>query len=172
MRATGGLASCRAETFLHLDRVFYRVYSPYMQQITSDGTYRENLALEVQMFRLTSAGLIVAAVLCVVTGADAGTINATLSSPQDLTHLTVGELVTIDVNLQGVTFGSDFIYDLDTKVIFPTSLLSGGAGSHEFLGAYNVVRAEFGVRILLCDPAACLLCDIIIEQRRRGRDLQ
>lgn len=76
------------------------------------------------MFRLTSTSLIVAAVLCVVPGADAGTISATLSSPQNLSDITVGELVTIDVNLQGVTFGSDFIYDLDTKVIFPTSLFS------------------------------------------------
>ena len=52
----------------------------------------------------------------------AGTINAILSSPQDLSHVTVGELVTINVVLQDVTFGSDFIYDLDTKVSFSPSL--------------------------------------------------
>jgi len=76
------------------------------------------------MSRLAFTGLIAAVVLCVAPGAVAGTINATLSSPEDLSQLTVGELVTIDVNLQGVTFGSDFIYDLDTKVLFPTSLFS------------------------------------------------
>jgi hypothetical protein len=47
----------------------------------------------------------------------------TLSSPQDLEHLTVGEQVTIDVNLQGLPVGSHFIFNLNTSVLFPSSLL-------------------------------------------------
>jgi hypothetical protein len=45
-----------------------------------------------------------------------------LSSPENLSDLTVGELVTIDVNLQGLPVGSDFIFNLNTKVLFSSSL--------------------------------------------------
>jgi hypothetical protein len=44
-----------------------------------------------------------------------------LSSPDNLTDLTVGEVVTIDVNLQGQAVGSDFIFNLNTSVLFPSS---------------------------------------------------
>jgi hypothetical protein len=74
------------------------------------------------MSRMPLFAVILATLVAAAPEALADTINATLSSPQDLSHLTVGELVTIDVNLQGLVFGSDFIYDLDTKVVFSSSL--------------------------------------------------
>jgi hypothetical protein len=45
-----------------------------------------------------------------------------LSSPDDLTHLTLGERVTIDVTLSGLDVGNDFIFVLNTKVLFPSSV--------------------------------------------------
>jgi hypothetical protein len=53
--------------------------------------------------------------------AEAGPM-ATLSSPDDLTHLSIGERVTIDVTLSGLDVGNDFIFVLNTKVLFPSSL--------------------------------------------------
>jgi PEP-CTERM motif len=47
-----------------------------------------------------------------------------LSSPSDLTHLTVGQTVEIDVRLSGLAVGSDFIFNLNTKVLFPSSLFA------------------------------------------------
>src|ERR1700730_17711307 len=44
-----------------------------------------------------------------------------LSSPQNLSTLTVGEQVTIDVTLSGLPVGSDFIFNLNTSVLFPSS---------------------------------------------------
>jgi len=84
---------------------------------------------EVQMHRAPIAVLIVAALLGGVSGAGAGVIgpNVILSSPQDLAHLTVGSQAEIDVTLQGLP-DSHFIFNLDTRVLFPTSnfqLVSG-----------------------------------------------
>ncbi len=45
----------------------------------------------------------------------------TLSSPNDLSHLTVGQTVEIDVSLQGLAVGSDFIFVLNSEVLFPSS---------------------------------------------------
>jgi hypothetical protein len=44
-----------------------------------------------------------------------------LSSPDNLNNLTVGEVAMIDVNLQGLAVGSDFIFVLNTQVLFPSS---------------------------------------------------
>ncbi|MFL5243062.1 MAG: PEP-CTERM sorting domain-containing protein [Gemmataceae bacterium] len=44
----------------------------------------------------------------------------TLSSPNNLSSLSVGDQVEIDVNLQGLPV-NDFIFVLDTKVLFPSS---------------------------------------------------
>ena len=66
-------------------------------------------------------GMAILAVLCVtVRQVEAGPTVA-LSSPENLTNLTVGEQVTIDVNLQGLPVGSDFIFNLNTSVLFPSA---------------------------------------------------
>jgi hypothetical protein len=46
----------------------------------------------------------------------------TLSSPNDLTNSSVGQQVEIDVTLSGLPVGSDFIFNLNTKVLFPTTM--------------------------------------------------
>jgi len=49
----------------------------------------------------------------------------TLSSPTDLSALTVGQDVEIDLSLSGLPFPNnttDFIFNLNTKILFPTSL--------------------------------------------------
>jgi hypothetical protein len=46
----------------------------------------------------------------------------TLSSPNNLSNLSVGDQVEIDVNLQGLPV-NDFIFVLDTKVLFPSNFL-------------------------------------------------
>lgn len=51
-----------------------------------------------------------------------------LSSPDNLSNLTVGEQVTIDVNLQGLAVGSDFIFNLNTEVLFPSTSFQPVAG--------------------------------------------
>jgi hypothetical protein len=74
------------------------------------------------MSRTMLGALILALLIAMAPESRAGTfIEVTLSSPQDLTHLTVGELVTIDVNLQGIPVGSDFIFNLNTSVLFPSA---------------------------------------------------
>jgi hypothetical protein len=76
------------------------------------------------MHRTSCVLLVLAAFLSGGFGATAtAAIEVTLSSPQDLAHLTVGEQVTIDVNLQGLPVGSDFIFNLNTSVLFPSNLL-------------------------------------------------
>jgi hypothetical protein len=76
------------------------------------------------MYRTSCVLLVLAALLGGGFGATATAgIEITLSSPQDLAHLTVGEQVTIDVNLQGLPVGSDFIFNLNTSVLFPSNLL-------------------------------------------------
>ncbi len=73
------------------------------------------------MSRTMLGALILALLIAMAPESRAGTIEVTLSSPQDLTHLTVGEMVTIDVNLQGIPVGSDFIFNLNTSVLFPSA---------------------------------------------------
>jgi len=46
-----------------------------------------------------------------------------LSSPVDLTTLTVGQQVPIQVSLQGLDYGNDFIFVLNSHVLFPGDLL-------------------------------------------------
>ncbi len=48
-------------------------------------------------------------------------LSATLSSTTDLTSLTVGQTFTVDLNLQGLPV-NDFIFDIDTNVLFPSSM--------------------------------------------------
>ena len=45
-----------------------------------------------------------------------------LTSPDDLSSIQVGQDVQIDVRLQGLDFGNEFIFVLNTKVLFPTAL--------------------------------------------------
>jgi hypothetical protein len=47
-----------------------------------------------------------------------------LSSPTNLTTLTVGQQVEIDVTLSGLAVGSDFIFVLNSQVLFPSSLFT------------------------------------------------
>jgi len=72
------------------------------------------------MTRLALSATMVAALMCVAPMALAGPI-VSLSSPENLTNLTVGELVTVDVNLSGLAVGSDFIFNLNTSVLFPST---------------------------------------------------
>ena len=72
------------------------------------------------MTRLAFSASILAALICVAPEAFADPMVA-LSSPDNLTNLTVGEQVTIDVNLSGLPVGSDFIFNLNTSVLFPSS---------------------------------------------------
>jgi PEP-CTERM motif len=72
------------------------------------------------MTRLALSASILAALMCVAPMALAGPI-VSLSSPENLTNLTVGELVTVDVNLSGLPVGSDFIFNLNTSVLFPST---------------------------------------------------
>jgi hypothetical protein len=79
---------------------------------------------EVAMYRASFMRLVLAVLLGGGFGVTANAaIEVTLSSPQDLAHLTVGEQVTVDVNLQGLPVGSDFIFNLNTSVLFPSNLL-------------------------------------------------
>ena len=57
----------------------------------------------------------------VVSRATAGP-TIVLSSPLDLTKITVGEHVPIDVSLQGLAVGTDFIFNLNTRVLFDGAL--------------------------------------------------
>ena len=72
------------------------------------------------MTRVLFSASMLAALMCVAPAVFAGPM-ATLSSPANLNNLTVGELVTINVNLSGLPVGTDFIFNLDTKVLFPSS---------------------------------------------------
>jgi PEP-CTERM motif len=47
-----------------------------------------------------------------------------LSSPANLTTLTVGQEFEVDVTLSGLSTGSDFIFQLDSQEIFSSSLLA------------------------------------------------
>ncbi len=72
------------------------------------------------MSRVAFYAWLLVALLCMAPKTLAGPM-VTLSSPDNLTNLTVGEQVTIDVNLQGLPVGSDFIFNLNTSVLFPSS---------------------------------------------------
>ena len=87
------------------------------------------------MSRTMLGALILALLIAVAPESCAGTfIEVTLSSPQDLTQLTVGELVTIDVDLQGIPVGSDFIFNLNTSVLFPSADCPGGPRPQQHFG--------------------------------------
>jgi hypothetical protein len=63
-----------------------------------------------------------------------GASLVTLSSPNDLAHLTVGSQAEIDVTLSGLP-ADDFIFNLETRVVFPSSelqLVSGPTPSKAF----------------------------------------
>jgi hypothetical protein len=45
-----------------------------------------------------------------------------LSSPSDLTHLTVGDQIRVDVTLGGVSSFSEYLFVLNTRETFPSSL--------------------------------------------------
>jgi hypothetical protein len=59
----------------------------------------------------------------IVTGSSAAQAgpNVTLSSPDNLSSITVGQILEIDVTLSGLPVGSDFIFNLNTKVLFPNA---------------------------------------------------
>ena len=65
-----------------------------------------------------------------------------LSSPEDLTNITVGEVVTIDVSLEGLPVGSDFIFNLNTKVLFSSSLFQAIPDPTNSSGLTAVVRRD------------------------------
>ena len=48
----------------------------------------------------------------------------TLSSPANLTTLTVGQEFEVDVTLSGLSVGSDFIFQLDSQEVFSSSLFA------------------------------------------------
>jgi PEP-CTERM motif len=72
------------------------------------------------MPRMTLYALLLVALVCTSPKTHAGP-TVTLSSPQDLNALAVGAVVTIDVNLTGLPVGSDFIFNLNTSVLFPST---------------------------------------------------
>jgi hypothetical protein len=75
------------------------------------------------MFRMALIFAVLAAFLSIVPQGAAGTIQVTLSSPDDLSNLTVEQLVTINATLSGLAVGNDFIFNLNTKYLFDSSLL-------------------------------------------------
>jgi hypothetical protein len=89
---------------------------------TEDGTHPGNpgSTRSFSMSRLALSATMLAVLLSVAPETLAGP-NVTLSSPDNLTNLTVGQQVTIDVNLQGLPVGTDFIFNLNTSVLFPSS---------------------------------------------------
>jgi len=78
------------------------------------------------MFRVAVSAMMLAAVAAMASQAVAAPIMS-LSSPNDLTHLTVGSQAELDVTLQGLPAGN-FIFNLNTQVLFPSTqfqLVSG-----------------------------------------------
>jgi hypothetical protein len=74
----------------------------------------------MMLYRILSA-LYASVVILMSSAANAGPTVA-LSSPNDLSHLSVGQTVEIDVTLSGLP-ANDFIFNLNTRVLFPSSLL-------------------------------------------------
>lgn len=66
----------------------------------------------------------------------------TLSSPSDLSALTVGQVVEIDLSLSGLPFPNnqtDFIFNLNTKILFDSSLFQPVLDSNSASGLTAVV---------------------------------
>src|SRR5690349_9909165 len=85
------------------------------------------------MARMAFSVLTLAAVASLAAPARAD-LAVSLSSPNDLAHLTVGSQAEIDVTLSGLPAGH-FIFNLDTRVLFPSSqfqLVSGPTPSKAF----------------------------------------
>jgi hypothetical protein len=80
----------------------------------------EALAEEESMSKAVFPALMLAALAVVAPPAVAAPV-VSLSSPDDLTQLTVGDTARIDVNLQGLST-NEFIFILNTGVLFPSSL--------------------------------------------------
>ena len=62
----------------------------------------------------------------------------TLSSPSDLSALTVGQVFEIDLSLAGLPFPNnqtDFIFNLNTKILFELVPVPGDPGPHQLVGA-------------------------------------
>ena len=48
-------------------------------------------------------------------------LTLNLSSPTDLTRLTVGQQFTLNVTVAGLPVGSDFVFVMDTRILFPSA---------------------------------------------------
>jgi hypothetical protein len=79
-----------------------------------------------------------------------GSSLVTLSSPDDLTNLTIGQQVTIDVTLQGLET-NNFIFNLYTQVLFPSTqfqlvsgptAITGSAGDSVFFADNQVANFQ------------------------------
>ena len=75
-----------------------------------------------------------------------------LSSPDNLTNLTVREQVTFEVNLSGLAVGTDFIFNLNTSVLFPSAQFQA-SGAHD--------REWDGVCIPVCSPATAFFTCLV-----------
>ena len=73
------------------------------------------------MFKIAHSSLILVILIVFAQESFAGPM-VTLSSPDNLANLSVGEQVTIDVTLSGLPVGSDFIFNLNTSILFPSTL--------------------------------------------------
>jgi hypothetical protein len=75
------------------------------------------------MRRMNLLGVLCLLIGSMPTAVEAGpTLN--LSSPANLSALTVGQKVEIDVSLTGLAVGTDFIFVLDSQVLFSSTLFS------------------------------------------------
>ena len=70
---------------------------------------------------VASLGVALLVLGSVASPAMAGPMVVISSSPVDFTKLTLGQQVTINVNLQGLDVGNDFIFVLNSRVLFPGS---------------------------------------------------
>ena len=73
----------------------------------------------------------------------------TLSSPADLSALTVGQDVEIDLSLSGLPFPNnttDFIFNLNTKILFSTSQFQAIPDPTSTSGLTAVGGARVGLR--------------------------
>jgi len=70
-------------------------------------------------------GRVVFVLMAVMTGTVAVSAApfVSLSSQSDLTHLTVGDQIAVDVTLSGVSSFSEYLFVLNTRETFPSSLL-------------------------------------------------
>src|SRR4051794_13660378 len=70
----------------------------------------------------TAPSCLIALTLAVLTPQANADPIVILSSPDNLSQLTVGDTARIDVTLQGLSTGNEFIFILNTEVLFPSSL--------------------------------------------------